>query len=254
MIRAVALDRDSEIVVQPRTVRSRRCSVHDQQPNAQVTALLYNFPESYQREQSQRASAPGAPILHQAGHVMSDRGTGGGTRSSTVRISPSNFCDNTVLQVTLAHELVHGLRQITGQQVGRTMPVWDNLEEFVACNVENVMRSELGLPLRVNHGKMAVDPVMLRFCVARTGRQTSRTQARPGGGFQMRDPDNEVQVGEVERFMESIRRDRSALASLAREFAAEYLSLLRDLRNANRRLVEALIGVTAALFNPFIHI
>jgi hypothetical protein len=57
----------------------------------------------------------------------------------------------------LLHEMVHGLRQMTGRFVREPVvpggnPHMDNYEEFVAIMISNLYRSELGLsPLRADH-------------------------------------------------------------------------------------------------------
>ncbi|MEZ5428048.1 MAG: M91 family zinc metallopeptidase [Pyrinomonadaceae bacterium] len=206
------------------------------------------------QQQSQRASAYGSPIRHRAGHLYSYRGIGGGAGAARVRISPRDFCDNRTLQVTLAHELVHGLRILSGSQIYSPMVAWDNYEEFVACLVENVMRSELRLRLRVNHG-FGVDPVFQEFW--RNANQERQSQAaattQPGvmrerGALPTGPIFNQTQV---ESYMESIKTDREALRSLSELFAGRYSNRIGVIRYWNNNLFDRLRGFSNIPFNPF---
>lgn len=226
------------------------------------TQVTFTGDEQRDRQSVQQAYAPDSPIPHQAGHIVSYRGIGGGARQSTVRISLTRYIDNRILQVSFTHELVHGLRQITGSQMylrleQQAMNAWDNYEEFVACAIENVMRSEQGLALRVAHNNRAVDPF---FEGAAPDTNAAQQRPDPPGGFAMRDPgptyEAQVLSGETpaSRYVESIASDRRALARLAEGFADRYRRELRLVRDWHRTLVNSIASAQSAPFNPFRHI
>lgn len=248
---AIAADPGNEVRIVPRTSRSSTCSANDQAPSVEVTG--YDAPHLSLEERQRRvrdAHADGAQLIHRGGGYFPFRGTGGGS-DATLRITPSLFCDNLNLQITLTHELVHCLRNITGKSVGERMQAWDNLEEFYACMVENVMRSEKGQGLRASHNSLGIERVMLdAFEDSRSG---SRPSSRPGT-LAMRVPRDPVSLHDVEDFLESRRNDGNYIRGLSDTVYRQYRGRFENFQSANRNLATRLKTLTHIAFNPFVRL
>lgn len=91
-------------------------------------------------------------------------GTGRGTRCRIFvdAMSPGHSQPDHPSVTTLCHELAHALRAALGVMTAGTRRClnegdpqigWPNLEEFFAVAVENMLREELGLWLRVGYGE-----------------------------------------------------------------------------------------------------
>ena len=81
------------------------------------------------------------------------QGTGEGS-SAKIRFDPKAPSSCGVLggaAAILFHELVHGMRAISGAMVYKRLSGYEFLEEFVAITLTNMLLSELGKPLRGGH-------------------------------------------------------------------------------------------------------
>jgi hypothetical protein len=217
----------------------------------------------------QSSYAPDSLIPHQAGGFFAYRGTGGGAPQVVVWIDLKRFSNDLVLQVSLTHELVHALRMIVGSSMHRDMGsparlAWDSFEEFVACAIENAMRSELGLELRVTHNDVMADPFFAEAATQAAGTPTRTTQRQslpadrvPMGTGGSTPSEQAARALSVSRhYVESIETNRRELARLSEGFAARYRRELQLVRQWHQTLVDRLnaepVGVLP--FNPFRHV
>jgi hypothetical protein len=95
------------------------------------------------------------------------RGTGRGT-SARITFNPGSVSTCGYLggaEAILFHELVHGLRALSGTMLHKPMNRYDLFEEFVAVTLTNMLLSEQGKPLRDGHDCKALQMSLADFCV-----------------------------------------------------------------------------------------
>lgn len=107
-------------------------------------------------------------------------GTGAGS-NTTITFTPQHFIPNDIAPTLgidnptkhfepdefLLHEIVHGLRQMSGLMNQRKVPFqrgYDNIEEFFAILIANIYRSECGRDkIRKDHGREFIETTEAKF-------------------------------------------------------------------------------------------
>jgi hypothetical protein len=159
--------------------------------------------------------------------------------------TPLYYCRDVLwdARAILFHELFHlRLARQQGQPRPRPVTRYPSGEEFIATTAANVLRSELGVPLR--KGYDVVDPIYERLCAISSG---STAQSRPGHlAMRSRTPS----LGTPGSLC-SARPTAAHLRTFSAEFANRHREVLQAFQSVETNHFDALVACAASPFNPF---
>jgi len=152
-------------------------------------------------------------------------------------------------RVVLFHELVHVLRHLTHSWTGSARSdSYRNVEEFHATTISNVLRSQLGLPLRM--GYSMGDPVFEDLVARVRGSSSAAGPSRTaGGGMAMRESG-----GLTTSFQEDTVLNPPPTARQMEDFSLVFAAqhgAVADLFNQTRNLGRRIAAASATPFNPY---
>jgi hypothetical protein len=153
-------------------------------------------------------------------------------------------------RVVLFHELTHVLRHLTGSWTGAARSdCYRNVEEFHSTTLSNVLRSELGLPLRLGYtfGDRAFEGLLARIRMDSGSGAASGTTAERGMG---------IRESGGRTFHDDTILNPPPTASQLRAFSADFAGghlavagLFSETRNLARQV--AAVPWSSAPFNPY---